>query len=108
VTKKVPSTLAASFAPTTPPTTTLPITTESTIATSTSIEKIVELVKTMEEMSIQATKLKILKEKVVSLEIDCKLAQIQSREETQKSPKDGRENQGLRERFDTAETPRTN
>jgi len=36
-------------------------------------------------MSIQETKLKRLKEKVASLEIDCKLAQIQQREEAQKS-----------------------
>lgn len=39
----------------------------------------------MEEMSIQATELKILKEKVPSLETDYKLAQIQQREETQKA-----------------------
>ena len=69
----VPSTLAASLAPTAPPTTTLPDTTEFT-TTSTSTEKITELVKAMEEMSIQATELKGLKEKVTSLETDWHLA----------------------------------
>ena len=69
----VPSTLAASLAPTAPPATTLPITTESK-TTGTSTEKIAELVKAMEDMSIQTTELKMLKEKVKSLETDCKLA----------------------------------
>ena len=41
------------------------------------------------EMSIQATKLKRLKEKAVSLETNCKLAQIQQREEAQKAPRMG-------------------
>jgi len=39
----------------------------------------------MDKMSIQATSLKRLKEKVASLETDCKLSQIQTREETQKA-----------------------
>jgi len=38
----------------------------------------------MEEMSIQATELKRLKEKVISLETDYQLAQIQQKEEAQK------------------------
>ena len=86
----VPSTLVASLAPTTPPATALPITTESTTAASTSTEKIVELVKAMEEMSIQAIELKRLKEKVASLKTDCKLAKIQQREETQKALRMGK------------------
>lgn len=77
VTTTVPSTLAASLAPTTSTTTTLPIITESTTTASTSIEKTTELVKSMEEMSIQAIELKRLKEKVAILETDYKLAQIQ-------------------------------
>lgn len=80
----VPSTLAASLAPTAPPVTALPVTTESTIV-GTLTEKTTELVKAMEEISIQAIELKRLKEKVASLEIDWKLAQIQQKEETQKS-----------------------
>jgi len=39
----------------------------------------------MEEMSIQATELKKLKEKLASLETDSQLAQIQQKEETQKT-----------------------
>lgn len=85
MTTTFPSTLAASLAPTAPPATTLLITIESTIAKTTSTEKIIELVKFMEEMSIQATELKRLKEKVESLETGYKLSQIQQREETQKS-----------------------
>ena len=82
VTTTVPSTLA----PTSPSTIALPINTESTTSTSTSTEKkTTELVKALEEMSIQATELKRLKAKVPSLEIDYKLAQIQQREETQKA-----------------------
>ena len=81
--------MATSLAPTAPPTTTLPITTKSTTVVGTSTEKTVELVKAMEEMSIQATKLKRLKEKVLSLEIDFKLSQIQQREETKKSQTTG-------------------
>jgi len=78
----VPSTMVASLAPTAPLATTLPITIESTTTAGTSIEKTKELVKAMEEMSIQAIELKILKEKVASLETDCKFSQIQQREET--------------------------
>jgi len=48
-----------------------------------------ELVKAMEEMSIQATELKKLREKVSSLEIDCKLAQIQQKEEVKKNRRMG-------------------
>jgi len=39
----------------------------------------------MEEMSIQKTELKRLKEKVTSLETNCQLAQIQQKKEAQKS-----------------------
>lgn len=85
----VPSTLAASLAPTAPLATALPITIESTTSAGTSTKKATELIKVMEEMSIQATKLKKLKEKVASLETDCKLAQIHQREETQKAQRMG-------------------
>jgi len=76
VTTTVPYILAESLAPTAPPATTLLITTESTTAAGTSTEKTIELVKAMEEMSIQAIELKRLKEKVEILETGCKLAQI--------------------------------
>lgn len=82
----VPSTLAASLAPIVPPATAMPIKSTSTSA-STSMEKTSELVKAMEEMTIQATELRRLKEKVSSLETDYKLAQIQQKEEAQKSQK---------------------
>lgn len=84
ITIAAPSTVAASLAPIAPLATTLPVTTEFTIA-GTSTEKTTELVKAMEEMSIQATELKRLKEKVASLETDCKLAQKQQKEEAQKA-----------------------
>ena len=80
----VPSTMAASLGPTVPPATTMKVTGTSTNA-RTSIEKTIELVKAMEEMSIQATELKRLKEKVKSLETNCQLAQIQQKEEAQKA-----------------------
>lgn len=83
VTTVVLSTLAASLVPIAPLATKLPITTESTTV-GTSTEKTTELVKAMEEMSIQVTELKRLKEKVEILETECKLAQIQKREERQK------------------------
>ena len=41
-------------------------------------------------MPIQATKMKRLKEKVVSLETNCKLAQLQQKEETQKALRMGK------------------
>lgn len=73
VSTAVPSTLATSMAPTTPPVTTLPIVgTISTTSTSTSagtlVEKIDELIKAMEQMSIQATELKKLIKQMTSLE----------------------------------------
>ena len=71
----VHSTLAASLVPTAPPATTVPVTTESTTATSASGEKATELVKAMENMSIYATKMKRLKENLASLETDYELAQ---------------------------------
>ena len=50
----VPSTLSASLAPIAPLATTFPVITESTTA-GTSGEKAAKLIKSMEEMSIQAT-----------------------------------------------------
>jgi len=55
VSTAVPSTLAASLAPTAPMPTTWPVSTESTSAAGASGEKAEELVKAMEEMFIQAT-----------------------------------------------------
>ena len=78
----VPSTLVVALAPTIPPATAFPVTgTSASTYTSTTIEtpikKAAELIKAMEKMSIQATKLKNLREQVSSLETNCKLAQIQ-------------------------------
>lgn len=84
----VSSTLVASLVPTVPPVIALPIIGTST-STGTSIENIAELVKAIEEMTIQATKLKKLREKVSRLETDCKLAQIQQKEEAQKNQRMG-------------------
>jgi len=70
----VPSTLAASLAPTAPPLTTLPVTAKSTIVTEARGDKATELTKAMEDMFIQATEMKRVKEKVASLETDYKLA----------------------------------
>jgi len=91
----VPSTLAASLAPTIPLATTLPATTEYTPATGTSGEKVAELVKAMEEMTIQATKMKNINENVAKLEINCKLAQLKQKEETQKAQRMGERNKIL-------------
>lgn len=88
VSTAVPSTLAASLAPIVPPATTMPVTDTST-STGTSTEKTTELLKAMEEVTIQATELKMHKEKASSLETDCKLAQIQWKEEAQKSQRMG-------------------
>lgn len=77
------SRLATSLAPTVPPATTMLVTGTSTSA-GTSTKKTAKLVKAMEEMTIQATELKTLREKVSSLEIDYKFAQIQQKEEAQK------------------------
>lgn len=90
VSTSVTSTLATSLAPTIPTVIALLVLgTTSAIGTSTSIgittEKTDELVKVMEQMSIQATKLKKLREKVTSLETSCSLAQIQHKEETRKN-----------------------
>ena len=86
----VPSTLAASLAPTIPTVTALPVaSTTSVIGTSISTgiktKKEDELVKAMEQMSIQAVELKKLREQVTSLETSCSLAQIQYKEETRKN-----------------------
>lgn len=48
-------------------------------------KNIVELIKAMEEMSIHATELKKFREQVSSLETNCKLAQIQQKEEAKKN-----------------------
>jgi len=80
-----PSTLVVSLAPTTSPTTTLPVIAESTTKEDESGEKVVELVKAMEEMSIQAIEMNRMKEKVASLKISYKLEKIMQKEETQKA-----------------------
>ena len=85
ISRAVPSTLATSLAPTAPLATTLLATTESTSAAGASGEKAVELVKAMEEMSIQATEMNMLRETVASLEANCKLAQPKQKEEAQKA-----------------------
>ena len=84
VSTTVPSTLVASLAPTVPPTTSMLVIGTSTSA-GTSTEKTTELVKSMEEITIQATELKRLKEKVTSLETDYKLAKIMHKEEVKKA-----------------------
>jgi len=78
------------LAPTLPLVTTLPIAgTTSTTGTSTSAgtstEKIDEMIKAMERMSIQATELKKLKEQISSLQTNYKLEQIQNKEEEPKN-----------------------
>ncbi|MCY6524905.1 hypothetical protein, partial [Actinobacillus pleuropneumoniae] len=79
-------TLAASLAPTTPPTTTLPAATTSTSATGSTTatsqpgDEASKLVKAMEYMSIQTTKINKLKEKITILENDNKLSQIMHKE----------------------------
>jgi len=89
VTTVVPSTLAATLAPTAPMATALSTSAQttsaagSTAAASTS-EEANRLVKTMKEMSIQTNEMNKL-EKVSSLETDCKLAQIMHKEEQQKA-----------------------
>jgi len=68
VTTKVPSTLATSLAPKTPIATTLPAATTSTSVTSSTIaaaqpsDEPSKLVKAMEDMSIQTSKINRLKE----------------------------------------------
>ena len=84
VTNDVPSTLAASLAPTAPIATTLLASTPSTSTWSTGDEAN-RLVKEMEEMSIQTTEMSMHKEKMTNLETDYKLAQIMHKEEKQKS-----------------------
>lgn len=76
----VPSTLAATLAPTIRLATTL-LVTSTTAGTSTSTntetptEKTTQLIKAMEEMSMQAIEHKKLSEKVSNLETNCKLVQ---------------------------------
>lgn len=82
--------MATALAPTLPPTTTFLVTGTSigigaSTSIGTSIEQTTEFVRAMEEMSIRATELKKLREKVSNLETDCKLAQIQQKEEVQKN-----------------------
>lgn len=85
VTTVVPSTLAASLAPTAPMATVQPVSTESTLAAGTSGDEAAKLVKAMEEMSIQTTEMNKLKEKVTSLDTDYNLAKIMHKEEVQKA-----------------------
>jgi len=77
-----PSTLATSITPTAPPATSFPVTIESTTAGALG-EKVADLVRAMEEMSIKAIEMNKLKEKVACLEVDYKLAQIMQKEEAQ-------------------------
>ena len=75
VTTTVPSTLVASLAPTAPMATTLPTSTPTRSATRSTTtgstgDEANNLVKAMEEMSIQTTEMNRLKEKVTSLETD--------------------------------------
>lgn len=85
-----PSTLATSLAPTLPPMITLPVVgTISTTSTSTNAgkltEKIDELIRAMEQVSIQAIELKELREQMISLETNYKPTQIQNKEEERKN-----------------------
>lgn len=77
----VPSTLAASLAPTMPMATTQPVSTKSTLVVGTLGEEVERLVKAMEEMSIQTIEMNKLKEKVTILETDYKLAKIMHKED---------------------------
>jgi len=70
----VPSTLVASLTRKAPMPTAQPVSTESTLAHGASGEEATMLVRVMEEMSKQATKMNKLKEKVTSLETDYQLA----------------------------------
>jgi len=81
VSTALPSMLAASLATIAPMPTTQPVSAKSTSVAGASGEKAIELVKAMEEMSIQATKMNKLKEQVTSLETDYKLAKIMHKEE---------------------------
>lgn len=74
----VPYTLVDSLAPTVLPATAIPITGTSTSLGSFA-EKTTKIVKSIEEMIIQATELKRLREKVSSLETKFKLTQIQQK-----------------------------
>jgi len=76
--------LAAPLAPTIPTTTTFPEA-GTTLAIGTTTKRIDELVKAIEQMSIQATELKKLRDQVTSLETSCELAQIQNKEDARKS-----------------------
>jgi len=91
VTTTCPSTLAASLAPPTQVATTLPTASTTTSATdSTTVvahpsDEASNLVKAMEDMSIQTTKINRLKEQIKILEDEKKLAQIMYKNESQKS-----------------------
>lgn len=76
VTTIVPSTLAASLAPTTLLDSTVPTSATLSKATAQPGDEASKLIKVMEDMSIQTTKMKKLKEKVISLKTNYKLAQI--------------------------------
>lgn len=86
VTTIVPSTLAASLAPTPLMAIALPTSTPTTstirsTATGSIDDEANKLVKVMEEMSIQTIEMKRIKEKVTNLETYYNLAQIMHREE---------------------------
>jgi len=83
VSTTIPSTLAMSLASIP---TTQPVSTESTSTVDASREEVAKLVIAMEEMSIQAIEMNKLKEKVTSLETDCKLAKIMHKDRCKKPP----------------------
>ena len=86
VSRVVPSTIATSLAPNIPPATTLPVKTPSTSeAVVTSTKQTEDLINSMEEMKIQATKIKKLKETVTNLERNYELSQINYTEEERKN-----------------------
>lgn len=85
VTTVVPSTLATSLAPIAPMAIAQPISTKSTSVTGTSSDEASKLVKDMEEMSIWTTEMNNLKEKLISMETDYKLAKIMHKEEVEKA-----------------------
>jgi len=71
-------------------------TTSTSTSAGTSVAKIDELIKAMEQMSIQAIELKKLREQMTSLETNYELAQIQNKEEEIK-------NRGMEERIKVLE-----
>ena len=83
---EVPSNIATYLAPKIPPAIALPVTTTTSTseAAVTSTRQIEDLIKSTEEMKIQVTEIKKLKEMVTSLENKYKLSQINYTEEERK------------------------